>query len=398
MKYLKSHPWLSFKLSMDLSDYELWLKFGEVASKCEHLLGVPLRPEIAEELNRVFLTKGVMATTAIEGNTLTEEQVRKQVDGELNLPPSQAYLQQEITNIIDACNQVTRELIEDKDGSTGLCVQRICSYNSQVLRELTLEEEVVPGVLRTNSVIVGNVYRGAPAEDCEYLLDRLCDWLNGSDFVAPNDDLKVPYALIRSIVAHVYLAWIHPFGDGNGRTARLMEFQILFSSGLPLPAAHLLSDHYNRTRTQYYRELNHSSKSGGDLMPFVKYAIQGILDGLRGQIGRVRAHQMDAAWENYVHRKFRDKRPSPTQKRRRDLVLELSDKGWVKVAKIEEISPKIAVAYAGAGNKMKQRDLNELQKMGLVIRQKGSVLAQKMIIAAFLPSRVERRDSDDFRA
>ncbi len=38
------------------------------------------------------------------------------------------------------------------------------------------------------------------------------------------------------------MAWIHPFGDGNGRTARLLEFLILARCGMvPLPAAHLLS-------------------------------------------------------------------------------------------------------------------------------------------------------------
>lgn len=56
------------------------------------------------------------------------------------------------------------------------------------------------------------------------------------------------YAIFKAVVAHLYLAWIHPVGDGNGRTARLVEFQILLSSGVPSPAAHLLSNHYNQTR------------------------------------------------------------------------------------------------------------------------------------------------------
>ena len=44
--------------------------------------------------------------------------------------------------------------------------------------------------------------------------------------------------LVRAMMAHLYLAWIHTFGDGNGRTARLLEFLILARSGkVPLPAA-----------------------------------------------------------------------------------------------------------------------------------------------------------------
>ena len=390
VKYEKTHPWIRFSLKLSTSDYRFWLQLGEVASKCEHLSGVPLRPEFAQELNRVFLAKGVLATTAIEGNTLSEEQVRKHVDGELELPPSQEYLKQEIENIISVCNEEINMQMRDVKRKMDLCGKLIRSYNRRILHNLELGDGVVPGELRDHSVIVGNVYKGPPAEDCPYLLDRLCDWLNGSDFAAPEEDLKVPFALIRAVVAHVYLAWIHPFGDGNGRTARLVEFHILFSSGVPLPAAHLLSDHYNKTRTKYYRELDRASKSGGDLMPFIKYALQGFLDGIRHQIDGVRSHQMEVAWENYVHQRFKNKKASPTQKRRRDLVLELWHHDWVESSRIVEVIKNIEIVmdYAKSGNRMLQRDLNALEKMELVQRKYGKVRARKSIIQAFLPARV----------
>lgn len=389
MHYEKSHPWIKFALRVDTEDFRLWLRMGEVASKCEHLSGVPLRPEFAHELNKVFLAKGVLATTAIEGNTLSEEQVLKQVEGRLEVPPSQEYLKQEIENIISVCNEEVRVQLDNPEGKMPLCMDLIRSYNSRVLHNLEVEEEVVPGEWRTHSVGVGNVYRGAPAEDVPFLMDEFCKWLTGPDFEPPEDELRVPFAVIKAVVAHIYLAWIHPFGDGNGRTARLVEFHILFSSGLPLPAAHLLSDHYNRTRTKYYRELDRASKSGGDLMPFLRYAVQGFLDGLREQIGEVRLHQLEVAWENYVHERFRDKKTSPTQKRRRDLVLELSRFGWVAVSALEELSPKIARFYAAAGDRMLQRDLNAVARMDLVERRYGEVRAKKFVIQAFLPARIQ---------
>ncbi len=309
------------------------------------------------------------------------------LEGKLQLPPSQEYLKQEVDNIISVCNAEVQNLMNNTLTKGGLCKKQIESYNEQILHKLELDEGVVPGQLRRHSVVVGNVYRGAPAEDCDYLLGQLCEWLDGDDFIPPDDELIIPYALIKAIVAHVYLAWIHPFGDGNGRTARLVEFHILFSSGLPLPAAHLLSDHYNRTRTKYYRELDRTSKAGGDLMPFIKYAVQGFLDGLREQIEGVRQHQMSVAWENYVHETFQEKRTSPTQKRRRDLVLELSRHDWVNVSEIDELSPALARLYATAGDRMLQRDLNALAKMNLVERRRGKVRARKSLIQAFLPVR-----------
>jgi len=389
MKYQKTHPWISFEIDLTRADHFFWLQMGEIASKCETLSGVPLQPTFAKELHKIFLTKGVMATTAIEGNTLSEEQVRQQVDSTLKLPPSQAYLQQEIQNIISICNREVDLQIKNSEEKLTLCSELVCSYNRRVLEGLELEEGTMPGKLRNHSVLVGTVYRGAPAEDCPYLLKRLCEWLSGPYFDPPEKDLEAPYALLRAIVAHIYIAWIHPFGDGNGRTARLVEFHLLFTSGLPLPAAHLLSDHYNRTRSKYYLELDRASKSGGDILPFIKYAMQGFLDGIRGQIAMVRAHQMDISWENYVHGKFSKKQSSPTQKRRRELILELSKHDWISTSEIEMLTPRLAKAYAQAGDRMLQRDLNAVQEMELIERKWGKVRANKRVIQAFLPARID---------
>lgn len=390
MKYEKSHPWITFKLNLKGVGSRFWLQMGEISSKCEHLAGVPLSPSFAEELNRIFLAKGVLATTAIEGNTLSEEQVLQQVQGELELPESQDYLKQEAQNIIDLCNDEVRVQTQEPETERVLSPELIKYYNECVLKGLEVEEGVVPGKYREHSVVVGNVYKGAPAEDCEYLMDELMKWLNSDDFEPPEKDLAVPYAFLKAIVGHVYLAWIHPFGDGNGRAARMLEFHTLFASGVPLPAAHLLSDHYNHTRTRYYRELDKASKSGGDLVPFFQYALQGFLDGIRGQIKLVRAHQMAITWQTYVYQQFKDKKLTVAQKRRRDLVLELSQHSWVKVADVPDLSPSTARAYDEAGDRMLQRDLNAVAKLGLITRHRGKVLANKHIMAAFRPTKVEK--------
>jgi Fic family protein len=393
MDYQESHPWLTFSLSLGRAQPQLWLLLGEVASKVEHLSGVPLRPDVAEELHKIYLAKGALATTAIEGNSLSDDQAQQLLNGKLDLPKSRQYLQQEVQNIIDVCNHEAQELLASGSDERTLCPELIKEYNNNVLKNLVLDGDTVPGEIRRHSVTVGNVYRGAPAKDCQFLLEQLCLWLNGQDFVPPDEEFRIPFAIIKAIVAHVYLAWIHPFGDGNGRTARLIEFHILFASGIPLPSAHLLSDHYNRTRTEYYRELAHASRSGGDLLPFISYAMRGFLDGIREQIALVRKQQLQVAWQNYVHDLFRNLRNSPTQKRRRELVFDLTNytkrDGWVDVAAIELLTPSLAREYAQAGDRMVQRDLNALAKRQLIQRRHGKVKANWEMIQAFLPRRVD---------
>jgi len=112
-------------------------------------------------------------------------------------------------------------------------------YNRIVLQGLDLEEGVVPGEIRKHSVVVGS-YRAAPAEDCDYLLERLSDWLE-ADFEPPEPDFRLPWVILKAVVAHLYFVWIHPFGDGNGRTARLMELQTLLAAGVPTPTSKTVS-------------------------------------------------------------------------------------------------------------------------------------------------------------
>ena len=384
----ESHPWLRFAIRLDGAPPRFWLLLGEARSKCEHIAGVPLRPEVGEKLHRLFLAKGALGSTAIEGNTLSEAEVLRHLEGTLTLPPSREYLRREVQNVVAACNQVIAEIGSDRPPL--LSVDLIRQFNRQVLDGLELGPGVVPGEIRDYSVGVA-AYRGAPAADCEFLLQRLCDWLNGPTFTPPDADDAVIYAIIRAVVAHVYLAWIHPFGDGNGRTARMLEFTILVTAGVPTPAAHLLSNHYNQTRADYYRQLAQSSRSDGDLLPFVTYAAQGFVDGLREQLLLVREQQLDVAWENFVHDAFRD-RKSPSDRRRRILVLQLSAAvAPVPKARLREISPQVAVEYANKTEKTFSRDLNELRRMGLAHTVEGGWSARKDRILAFLPLRHDKQ-------
>ncbi len=359
---------------------------GEAASKCEHIANVPLRPSTAEQLHRLYLAKGVLATTAIEGNTLSEEEVVRHLEGKLQLPPSKEYLTREIDNIVAACNEIAQQVRAGNPPS--LSVAQIKAFDRRVLHGLDLAEGVVPGEIRTHSVGIAR-YRGAPAGECEYLLSRLCEWLNGPDFQPPEDlpELQIVYAIVRAVLAHLYLAWIHPFGDGNGRTARLIEFMILVTSGVPGPAAHLLSNHYNQTRSEYYRQLDRASQSGGDVLPFITYAVRGFVDGLRAQLDRIREQQWDVTWENYVHEKFRS-RTSPSDARRRHLLLDLSEREQpVRLGKLPDISPRLAAAYAKKTAKTLSRDVNALLEMGLLESTPEGYRAKKEIILGFLPLR-----------
>ena len=378
--YSKTHPWITFSLDLREADYGLWLKLGDAQARCHYLSGVPLMPSIAQHLHQVFVAKGVLGTTAIEGNTLSEDEVIRLLEGTLELPPSKEYLKQEIDNIVEACNLIADQILGRE--TDDLDVEKVLKFNAQVLKALPLDEDVELGQIRSHDVGVGS-YPGAPHQDCEYLLHRLVDWL-GQDF-QPTEGNTIVFGLLKAIMAHLYIARIHPFGDGNGRTARLMEFQILLSSGVPATAAHLLSNHYNQTRAEYYRRLDESSKSGGDPIPFIRYALQGLVDGLEEQLEIIRAQQLDVHWVNFIHDQFRDK-DRVTSHRRRRLAIDLSyELEPIPVSKVRHISPRIAEAYADRSDKTVSRDVDRLVEMNLVVKSKEGVRVNRELMRAFLP-------------
>jgi Fic family protein len=386
--YKRSHPWITFRVDLARAGAEFWMLLGEGRSKVDHLSLALLKPDIAEEMNHVYLAKGAQATAAIEGNTLSEEEVKAIVAGRAGEPqPSQQYLYQEIENALAAFNRIKDDLIAG--GSTDISVQGIEQFNAEVLNGLE-RPDVTPGVIRRRSVGVGR-YRGAPWEDCEYLLAQLSEWLNGDSFAPPNPDWKIPYALIKAAVAHLYIAWIHPFDDGNGRTARLMELQILLAAGVPMPAAHLLSNHYNATRSEYYRQLEAASESGGDIVPFVQYALQGFVDGIRVQMQRVWVQNYTDRWEQFIYESFGGNVTTDAERRRLRLILAMTelDEEEVSRRQLAGLTPELERAYFGT-ERMLSRDLNALESLGLIEQSRhGFWRLRREQILAFRPLRRE---------
>ena len=385
--YLESHPWITF----DATDVNSlgprdWMLLGEVRSKCEHLAGTPIQPEVAPSFYEVALIRGAQATTAIEGNTLTEEQVAGILRGTFRAPPSRSYQEREVKNVLEALQEIATKTM---DGDfPAITTDLICRFNHQVLKGTDYESHVVPGQIREYSVGVPS-YRGAPAEDCRYLVNRLAEWLESDTFRSEDADIRFALAVICAVYAHLYLAWLHPFGDGNGRTARLLEFLILAKRGMiPLPVAHLLSNHYNLTRDRYYRRLAEAGRTR-KTDRFLAYAIEGLADGIREQTEQVLDQHLNVTWVNFVHETMGQFPSSPARERQRTLVLAMPSGKAVPKRDLPNLNPTLATLYASKGPRTLSRDLNRLRSVQLVVKWAGGWRLNDRIIRAFLPPMAE---------
>jgi len=397
--YESSHPWITFNTDqyLDKLDIMTWARLGESYSKCQHLVGVPLTPGVADKLSEIYLRRGALASAAIEGNTLNEKQVEDILVNKHKLPESQQYLEQEVRNVWTALHNMELEVskkffkgIIDVE-NFKLTPEWIKNVHSQLLEGLDLADHVKPGEYRKVSVVVGN-YRGAPAEDIPYLMDKFCSWIDemrekaSAENSRGQEDRAFIYTFFAAALAHLYFAWIHPFGDGNGRTARLIECAILAHSGhVPWISTNVLSDFYNRTRTRYYQKLETASRNL-DVPGFIEYSALGFRDQLRGQVAEVQKFQRRVAWVNYVHEQFQGEPSSDAARRRREVVLAMPDDAQLAREEIRHLNPLIAEMYAGASEKLFKRDMGKLIELGLV-QDKGKGKYQTMIwiMDAFKP-------------
>lgn len=376
---VSSHPWLRFYFDANSLSADVWILLGECSSKIEHISGAPLLPATQRYLNRVFLAKGAHATTAIEGNTLSEDQVLRRLDGDLELPKSQEYLGQEVDNIIRGYGWLEQR-IRDR-ASTDLTPSDLKYLNELVLSDLELPEGVIPGEFRQYVVGVGD-YRSPEPQYTADLVSGLCQWLNEPSW-KQGFGTRFVLSIIRAILAHLYIAWIHPFGDGNGRTARLVEFDILARAGVPTDSGHLLSNHYNLTRSAYYQAL---TRARSNPAYFVEYAVQGFADGLREQIDVIERQQLRVAWRDFVYQAFDNEPRSSARDRRRTLVFELTKRtAGVRRRDFPGLSPELATAYAGKTDKTISRDVNALCRLQLVRTTPEGIIANSEVMRAFLP-------------
>ena len=247
--------------------------------------------------------------------------------------------------------------------------------------------QATPGEFAHSSRVVGQ-YRAPQPKDVAGLIDGLCKWLY-KDFGYSSGKQSFIDSIIQAIVTHVYIEWIHPFDDGNGRTGRLLEFYILLRAGNPDIASHILSNFYNETRNEYYSELKQASQKR-DLSSFISYALQGFHDGFLKILEVVQIAQSETAWRSYIFEKFAalTYHKKGVFKRRRSLVLNMPMGKDLGLDQLAILTPELAREYAKLSELTLKRDLKILIDLGLVVKDKDTYTINLEMLRIKMPQQL----------
>jgi len=108
-----------------------------------------------------------------------------------------------------------------------------------------------------------------PTKDVPRLVEEFIKWLNLDKTWEINP-------VILAAIVHYEIARIHPFIDGNGRTARLFATLVLYLSGFDHRRIFALDDFYDKDRQSYYGALKTVQQCDGDLTKWVEYFTTGV--------------------------------------------------------------------------------------------------------------------------
>lgn len=358
---------------------------GECDAIVRSISQSPLLPKFRADLHFLSLKKGAQATTAIEGNTLSEAEVEALASGG-SIGAEKEYQQREVQNVLAAFNTLLDEVVHNQKVSL-ITPELLLRFHEMIGRELGEHFNATPGTFARSTRVVGP-YKAPSHEHVRELIENLCSWLR-SEFHYPEQ--KFSEAIVQAIVTHVYIEWIHPFDDGNGRTGRLVEFYILLRAGLPSIASHLLANHYNETRSEYYRQLQ-SCRLKGNLSAFIEYAVRGLRDGLTKTLQTVQQNALEQMWRVLVYDSFalRPIKQRGVFKRQRSVALALPLDRPIRFEEVAALSPEIAELYRGATTRTVLRDLSVLETMELVFREPGLVRANRSLLETTIPNKLNK--------
>ncbi|MCK5035246.1 MAG: Fic family protein [Candidatus Sabulitectum sp.] len=317
----------------------------------ETICDLPILPELASSIEPEIMYSSISATAAIEGNPIPEEDVKLIAEGE-DVDGYSKKDKQEILNLIEAYDLLSR--IKPSSASFQLTEDLICTLHKLVTHDIPHEHNK-PGEYRDGLVRVGDKAHGGVytppkiIEDIRNLMEIFIEWINCDDVVDLN-----PF--VRAALAHYYFCIIHPFWDGNGRTARLLETVILETSNVKYVPREL-SNYYYKHVDEYYIAFSQSIKLKRDPTPFLAFSLTGAISGLTGiKSSIIRFIRILALKDFYSNLRKKKKLTS----RQYGLLSILLDSPTVFTLKDLNTKPLFSALYLRVSTQTARRDLKKL--------------------------------------
>lgn len=260
-----------------------------------------LLPRHELRLKRQAIIRMSHSSTAIEGNILDIRQVEAlQAGKKIDAPARDIY---EVHNYLEVLKYINRVVKEKKEIS-----EKVLLKIHSIVTDKTLSKEQ-SGHYRKGPVYIVRrrlgfsdqvIYTAPQAERVSELCADLIKWVNDSE----KEGLS---PIIVAGIAHLELAAIHPFADGNGRTARALATLLLYKRGYDFRHLFALEDFYNKDLPSYYKSINTGEsyeKRKADITVWLEYFVEGFKEeimNVKNQVVALAIRKLDKSIESQIY-------------------------------------------------------------------------------------------------
>ncbi len=247
----------------------------QIAALRERIQGAAVELSWIPALQKDTRNRNVHASTAIEGNPLTLEQVRALEEGR-EIVASDGRSSREVLNYFAGLRYVEKHAMKKSIRHEDLFELH------QILADRVMDQGTA-GSYRTISVRVGNHFPPAAA-DVSGLMFELFEWWNQKSVeLSP---------VLSSAILHYRFEHIHPFADGNGRTGRALALWELYRRGFDSHHIFSVDEYYWDDRPGYYAALDAVRIEGEDLTGWLEYSAKGVVQTLEQVWLRVQTYNV----------------------------------------------------------------------------------------------------------
>lgn len=328
--------------------YQITNKIASNLTKIERVRGFLE----AVQLNKVWLKNMQNQTlvieshysTHIEGTELTLEQAKEILAGK-KVKGIKEKDEIELKNYKEALEFVSTHL-----GKKDPIAEELIKEIHRMLVKNVRGGEYSPGVYRkTQNYIINSatgevVYTPPKAAFVQDLMEELVEWSNRQRNIS---------SILVAGIAQFQFVHIHPFLDGNGRTARLLSTLILYKTGYDFKRLFTLSEYYDRDRPAYYRAIQSVRENNMDMTEWLEY----FTEGLKNQLVEVQEKGKLAIKKDQLQEKIKSLGIKRRQKDGLNYLLskgKITNKEYQKICKVSQATAKRDLQQLVAENILEQ--------------------------------------------
>ena len=228
-------------------------------------------------IRKYFRIKNIYHSNAIEGNQLNLGETRQVVESGLTIAGKPLKDQAEAQNLNHALDYLER-LASQTD--VPITLNDIRQIHHLILRGI--DDENAGQFRRGDVTISGSNFATTPAGSVDSTMGDFIEWLSETSVEGSQN------VIVTAAACHAWFAQIHPFVDGNGRTARILMNLILMRAGFPIA---IIS---REDRIRYYDALEASQ--GSDLTAFIELAVECVSETLDEYEAAVEEQREQMEW------------------------------------------------------------------------------------------------------